>query len=212
MAIGAARALLERHAAAPPKAKKAAGDVELCAHCGGRNPTQKCGRCRVVKYCNAPCQKVHWKAGDHKQACLAPEQRTREAATAACQAALVQSPAASRAALANHRAAIDPALAKMLAIVGGYTCDVPPPLPRVRVLCGCSCLQSNDVICVFILRPTLLIPLSVLSLCAVRVILAAPVSFQEKATPLYQVAVHGHGEVVKRLFWRPAQTSMPRPM
>jgi hypothetical protein len=40
MATGAARALLERHAAAPPKAKKAAGDVELCAHCGGRNPTQ----------------------------------------------------------------------------------------------------------------------------------------------------------------------------
>jgi hypothetical protein len=42
------------------------------------------------------------------------------AATAACQAALVQSPAASRAALANHRAAIDPVLAKILTIVGGY--------------------------------------------------------------------------------------------
>ena len=96
-------------------------------HCGGRNPTQTCGRYRVVKYCSAPCQKVRWKAGGHKQACLAPEQRTREAATAACQAALVQSPAASRAALANHRAAIDPVLAKILEIVGGYACEVPPP-------------------------------------------------------------------------------------
>jgi hypothetical protein len=124
--------------------------------------------------------------GGHKQACLAPEQRTREAATAACQAALVQSPAASLAALANHRAAIDPAFAKTLAIVGDYACEPPPPLPRVRVLSGCSCLQSNDVIRVFILRPTLLIPLFVLSLCAVRVILAAPVSFQDKATPLHQ--------------------------
>ena len=38
---------------------------------------------RLVKYCSAPCQRVHWKAGRHKQACLAPEQRTREAADAA---------------------------------------------------------------------------------------------------------------------------------
>jgi len=83
VATGAARALLERHAANPPKAKKAADDAELCAHCGGRNPAQKCGRCGLVKYCSAPCQKVHWKAGGHKQACLAPEQRTREAADAA---------------------------------------------------------------------------------------------------------------------------------
>ena len=42
-------------------------------------------------------------------------------------------------------------------------------------------------------------PLSVLSLCAVRFILAAPVSFQDKATPLHQAAVRGHGEVVKAL-------------
>ena len=38
-----------------------------------------------------------------------------------------------------------------------------------------------------------------LSLCDVRVILAAPVSFHDKATPLHQAAVRGHGEVVKAL-------------
>ena len=44
MATGAARALLERHVAAPPKAKKAAGG----ANCGGRNPTQTCCHVRTV--------------------------------------------------------------------------------------------------------------------------------------------------------------------
>ena len=119
MATGAARALLERHAAAPPKAKKAADDVELCAHCGGRNPTQKCGRCGLVKYCSAPCQRAHWKAGGHKQICLGPEQRTR---AAACQAAFLLGPAASRTALANHQSAINTALANIHQTVRGFAC------------------------------------------------------------------------------------------
>jgi hypothetical protein len=75
-----------------------------------------------------------------KAAAEAPPTLESAAATAACQAALVQSPAASRAALANHRAAIDPALAKILEIVGGYTCAVfhfnPPPLLLSQEMSG----------------------------------------------------------------------------
>ena len=61
--------------------KKSSADTEVCAHCGSRSPTNKCGRCGLVRYCSAPCQRANWPA--HKPACLAPEQRTREAAQAA---------------------------------------------------------------------------------------------------------------------------------
>jgi len=120
MATGASRALLERNDAAQPKAKKKTdGNVELCAHCGFFNPTQKCGRCRLVKYCSASCQRAHWKAGGHKQICLGPEQRTR---AAACQAAFLLGPAASRTALANHQSAINTALANIHQTVRGFAC------------------------------------------------------------------------------------------
>lgn len=67
-----------------PKMKKSADvNADACAHCGGRNPTNRCGRCGLVKYCSMPCQRAHWKDGGHKQACLAPEQRTLAAAQAA---------------------------------------------------------------------------------------------------------------------------------
>ena len=73
--------ILAKHTKSPKTMKKAANDSELCAHCGSRNPTNKCGRCGLVRYCSAPCQRANWPA--HKPACLAPEQRTREAAQAA---------------------------------------------------------------------------------------------------------------------------------
>ena len=38
-----------------------------------------------------------------------------------------------------------------------------------------------------------------MSLCAVRVFLAAPVSTQDKATPLHVAAAGGHAEVAKAL-------------
>ena len=120
MATGASRALLERNDAAQPKAKKTTdGDVELCAHCDFFNPTQKFGRCRLVKYCSASCQRAHWKAGGHKQICLGPEQRTR---AAACRAALLVGPAASRTALANHQSAFNTALANILQTFRGFAC------------------------------------------------------------------------------------------
>jgi ribosomal protein L40E len=56
-------------------------EAETCTHCGSRNPTNKCGRCGLERYCSAPCQRAHWPA--HKPVCLAPEQRTLEAAQTA---------------------------------------------------------------------------------------------------------------------------------
>ena len=76
-----------------------------------------------------------------------------------------------------------------------------PPLNthplRVRVLSGCSCLQGYNVIWASILQPTPPILFPVLSLYAV--VLAAPVSTQNKATPLHIAAVRGHAQVVKAL-------------
>ena len=42
--------------------------MEACAACGKDAPTNICGRCRAVKYCDRKCQKAHWRNG-HKQAC-----------------------------------------------------------------------------------------------------------------------------------------------
>ena len=41
----------------------------LCGACG-RDGLQLCGRCKKVWYCNAACQKAHWKES-HKQECCA---------------------------------------------------------------------------------------------------------------------------------------------
>jgi ribosomal protein L40E len=61
-------------AATPRQAMmKKTADADVCAHCGGRNPAKSCGRCKLIKYCSAPCQRAHWPA--HKYACLAPEDR-----------------------------------------------------------------------------------------------------------------------------------------
>ena len=39
-----------------------------CAACGTVGASQRCGACRYPQYCNAACQRGHWKAG-HKQEC-----------------------------------------------------------------------------------------------------------------------------------------------
>ena len=55
---------------------------DQCAQCGKVTAySQKCGRCRAVRYCNAECQREHWKA--HKQACKASVARAASAAGAA---------------------------------------------------------------------------------------------------------------------------------
>jgi tetratricopeptide (TPR) repeat protein len=62
----------------PPRKSKGGGkgktvvvDVPKCANVGCANPgSQKCGGCKRVLYCSAACQKVHWKQGGHKQACI----------------------------------------------------------------------------------------------------------------------------------------------
>ena len=33
---------------------------------------QKCGRCKQAFYCDAGCQRSHWKRGGHRQACEEP--------------------------------------------------------------------------------------------------------------------------------------------
>lgn len=38
-----------------------------CALCGAENPENRCSRCHQVYYCNAECQRSHWKA--HKPDC-----------------------------------------------------------------------------------------------------------------------------------------------
>eukprot|EP00741_Cyanophora_paradoxa_P011721 tig00020563_g11325.t1 len=40
-----------------------------CAACGEEGASAKCGRCHSVSYCNADCQRAHWK--QHKKACKA---------------------------------------------------------------------------------------------------------------------------------------------
>jgi len=40
---------------------KSLQDDRGCFSCGKPNPTSICSRCKVVKYCDKECQKVHWK-------------------------------------------------------------------------------------------------------------------------------------------------------
>ena len=79
----------------------------------------------------------------------------------------------------------------------------PPPQTRtqplrVRVLSGCSCFQGYVVIYVCIPRPTHVALLSFVFLF-IHVFLSAPVSSQDKVTPLHVAAVSGHAEVAKVL-------------
>lgn len=49
-----------------------------CGNCGQSESKpgdmQVCGRCRRARYCNRACQAAHWKKGDHKKFCVAPDQ------------------------------------------------------------------------------------------------------------------------------------------
>jgi len=40
---------------------------ECCTCCGDRHIFNKCSACKMVRYCNARCQKLHWSA--HKNFC-----------------------------------------------------------------------------------------------------------------------------------------------
>ena len=47
-------------------------ELASCGHCGAEkrlDALKKCGRCLAVHYCDAACQREHWKRGGHKQAC-----------------------------------------------------------------------------------------------------------------------------------------------
>jgi len=48
-------------------------EMAKCSYCGkvSDKALNKCSRCRVAEYCNATCQKAHWK--DHKTECKKPE-------------------------------------------------------------------------------------------------------------------------------------------
>jgi len=40
---------------------------ESCVCCGERDSVKKCSKCKVARYCDAPCQKLHW--SNHKRFC-----------------------------------------------------------------------------------------------------------------------------------------------
>ena len=42
-------------------------EVAICATCGGKNATARCGKCKIVKYCGPDCQKANWP--QHKLEC-----------------------------------------------------------------------------------------------------------------------------------------------
>ena len=57
--------------------------VRDCANCGapegsipGVKKPSACGRCKMTFYCSTKCQKQHWKAGGHKQHCVAVAERS----------------------------------------------------------------------------------------------------------------------------------------
>ena len=44
--------------------------MHKCAGCGCHEYiTGKCGNCKIARYCNETCQKIHWKDGGHRQFC-----------------------------------------------------------------------------------------------------------------------------------------------
>ena len=52
-----------------PRPMMAALIADCCATCGSSGPLQKCGKCRIVKYCSGECQKKGWKQLGHKRSC-----------------------------------------------------------------------------------------------------------------------------------------------
>ena len=49
---------------------------KTCDNCGLPDPLFKCGKCGLVDYCDALCQRAHWKTPPgHKTACLRREDR-----------------------------------------------------------------------------------------------------------------------------------------
>eukprot|EP00038_Savillea_parva_P018184 m.22608 g.22608 ORF g.22608 m.22608 type:complete len:385 (+) comp4005_c0_seq1:22-1176(+) len=59
----------------PNNKKRATAGERVCASCGTkaeRRSMKLCGRCQSVSYCNAECQKAHWRSG-HKKVCAPPQ-------------------------------------------------------------------------------------------------------------------------------------------
>lgn len=61
--------------------KLSTADVSICANCGKEGASNTCNKCKMVKYCNAICKKVHKKK--HKKDCeehirLVAEKRDEE--------------------------------------------------------------------------------------------------------------------------------------
>lgn len=48
------------------------GPVGYCDSCGTADARMKCGSCKLVHYCNATCQKSHWKSA-HQYTCVFKE-------------------------------------------------------------------------------------------------------------------------------------------
>ena len=92
----AARAVAEAAATLPqaslaasrrPRPMMAALLADCCATCGSTGPLQKCGKCRVIKYCGGECQVKGWKELGHKRSCgqVLPDQNS-ELASASTEA------------------------------------------------------------------------------------------------------------------------------
>eukprot|EP00741_Cyanophora_paradoxa_P011720 tig00020563_g11324.t1 len=61
---------LLRQARVPPPQRRGNCVHVCCAACSAEGTSLKeCGRCRAVSYCNAECQRAHWR--QHKAACKA---------------------------------------------------------------------------------------------------------------------------------------------
>ena len=95
------------------KAKACAPQLKTCASCGAVEEEEEalkvCTRCRITYYCNATCQRQHWKNG-HKQNCVPPEQRTAAAAAKLEAAASLGQADDIAAAVTNERAVDEGAL------------------------------------------------------------------------------------------------------
>jgi len=56
--------------------KSSTSDLRECANCGvgagDRSDLllKACSRCKLVFYCGEPCQRQHWKKGEHKRFCV----------------------------------------------------------------------------------------------------------------------------------------------
>jgi len=56
-------------------------DKRECANCGAGTDDRSdlslkaCSRCKLVYYCSEPCQRQHWKEGEHKRFCVAVDDR-----------------------------------------------------------------------------------------------------------------------------------------